>query len=190
MDPVTPLEWGRMFLGEQPPLFLLEIIAKVGIVYVIALIVLRTGGKRARKQMTPLEVLLIVALGSAVGDVLFYPTVAVIYTLIILLTVVVLQWITARFKRKSRLLEAFINSKPKLLVNAGEIIASALNQENMTEDELLSKLREKGVANLGQVQYAFMELSGGISVFKYDKGKELSGLNIIPDEQEEDFLRS
>jgi len=190
MDPVTPLEWGRILIGEQPPLFLLEIIAKVGIVYLIALIVLRTGGKRARQQMTPLEMLLVVALGSAVGDVLFYPSVAIIYTIVILLSVVVLQWITARLKRKSPGLEAFINSKPKQLIKAGQLIPEALNHENITKDELLSRLREEGISNLGQVEYAFMELSGGISVFQYDKGNEVEGDSIIPDEQEGDFLRS
>ena len=190
MDPVIPLEWGRILFGEQQPLFLLEIIAKIGIVYLIALIVLRTGGKRARKQMTPMEMLLVVALGSAVGDVLFYPSVAIVYAVIILLTIVVLQWLTARLKIRFPKIEAFINSKPKQLIRDGKILQDAINSENITTDELMSKLREQGISNIGQVEYAFLELSGSISVFKFSPENYRDGINIIPEDQDNTFLRT
>jgi len=190
MDPVVPLEWGRILLGEQPPTFLLEIIARVFIIYVVSLIVLRAGGKRERKQITPLELLLFVALGSAVGDVLFYPSVAKIYAVLILFLIIVLQWLVERLKRKSGFLENFINSKPKMLIKFGKVLPDALDKENFMEEELFSALREKGISNLGQVEYAFLELSGTVSVFKYEKGKEIAGKNILPLEQNDDFMSS
>ena len=88
MDPVTTFDVAQIFFGESEWVFLLEITFRVLVIYCFALVFLRAGGKKARKQMTPVEMLLIVALGSAVGDVMFYPTVALLYAALIIVTIV------------------------------------------------------------------------------------------------------
>lgn len=180
MDPTQPLEWSRMFLGIQPPLYFLEIVVRVVVIYFFSLMVLKAAGKRSHKQTTPLELILLIGLGSAVGDVLFYPTVAVFYTMLIFFVIIVLQWITARVKMKNKHIEDFINSTATLVVREGVLLENTLTEENLAMDEVLSSLREAGVRNLGEVEYAFLELSGGISVFKYPHGMEKDGMSILP----------
>ena len=189
MDPVVTFDVGQILFGESEWVFLLEITFRVLVIYVFALIFLRAGGKKARKQMTPVEMLLIVAIGSAVGDVMFYPTVALLYAALIVITVIVLQFGTSRLKLKWNLFEKFVNSRPNLLIHNGEVISKALEAENVTQTELESALRVNGVRNIGQVEYAYLELDGNISVFKFENGQDRDGKEIMPVPKADEFMR-
>ena len=61
MDPVVPFDWQRMFVGAQPPLFFLEIVLRVILVYGFTVIMLRLTGKRGQRQMTRFELVLVIA---------------------------------------------------------------------------------------------------------------------------------
>ncbi|MDA8597146.1 DUF421 domain-containing protein [Candidatus Pacebacteria bacterium] len=159
------------------------------VIFFFALIFLRAGGKKARKQMTPSEMLLLVALGSAVGDAMIYPTTAVIYAALIILTIIVLQFFVARMKLRLPFVEKFINSRPNLLVHNGAVVEKALLAENITQTELESTLRSAGVRNIGAVEYAYLELDGNVSVFTYPKGQEKDGKEITPVPDVEKFMR-
>lgn len=71
MDTITPFDWYRMFIGEQPPLYFLEIVVRIVLIYAFAVFVLRYMGKRGLRQMAPFELMLVIALGSATGDSMF-----------------------------------------------------------------------------------------------------------------------
>lgn len=75
---------------------------------------------------------------------------------------VVNDWLTYRFPLAERLLEP----PPLLLVRDGHILRRNLRAELMTEAELRSKLREHGVAELGEISRAYLEKTGEISVIR------------------------
>lgn len=189
MDPISTIDFARIFIGEQPLLFLAEVAFRVLVVFAFALVFLRAGGKRARKQMTPVEMLLIVALGSAVGDAMAYPDTAIVPTMLIIATVIVVQYAASRMKQRSGLFEKFVNSRPNMFIREGQILYDALEAENYTEKELESELRMQGVRNVGEVEYAYLELGGGMSVFTYEKGQEKDRKNIIPVPEEDGFMK-
>lgn len=166
MDEFQAFEWGRLLIGEAPPLFLLEILLRTSVVFTFGAVMLRIIGKRGKRQMTPFEALIIIALGSAVGDVMFYPEVSLLHAALVILTVTVLtigfDWLQYRSKH-SRLL---VNGTSRLVVKDGKLIADALAQENLSDEELFSLLREQGIADISEIARAYAELSGKISVFR------------------------
>lgn len=74
------------------------------------------------------------------------------------------DWLTYRFPSMERLLQP----PPLLLVRDGRILHRNLRIEFVTETELKSKLRERGVADLSVVKEAYMETDGAISVIRSD----------------------
>jgi hypothetical protein len=62
----------RMFIGEFSPVLLAEIAVRTVVMYVYALAVVRFIGKRGLGQVTPFEFVIVIALGSATGDPMFY----------------------------------------------------------------------------------------------------------------------
>lgn len=87
MEKVTTLTWARMLWGNEPPLYPVEILVRVVTIYVIGVVLLRMMGKRSRRQMTSFDLLIVIALGSAMGDVMFYPQVPVLYSVIVIATI-------------------------------------------------------------------------------------------------------
>jgi uncharacterized membrane protein YcaP (DUF421 family) len=72
------------------------------------------------------------------------------------------DWLTY----KSRFFEKLLQPPPLPLVHEGRILHRNLRHEMVSEEELRSKLREKGVADVAQVRAAYMESDGAVSVIK------------------------
>lgn len=177
---VVPFDWMRMLLGDPPPLFMLEIVVRVVVIYAVALVMMQAMGKRGRNQMNPLEYLIIIALGSATGDVMFYPEVPLLYAVIVIALLVVIGAVVARLEARSERFRSLLESEPTVLIEAGRLLDEKLQGERISRGELFSELREAGIEQLGQVRVAILELSGRVSVFRYDDEDVWEGENIMP----------
>mgnify|MGYP000976287537 CR=1 FL=1 len=85
---VTAFDLKRMLIGDDPPLFLLEIVVRTLIIYAYTLVLLRWLGSRAIGQLSTVEFLLVIALGSAVGDATFYPEVPLFHAMLVITLIV------------------------------------------------------------------------------------------------------
>jgi uncharacterized membrane protein YcaP (DUF421 family) len=63
-------------------------------------------------------------------------------------------------------MERLLRPAPLLLIERGQVLRRHLRQELVTMDELMSRLREEGVTNPKEVEQAYMEPDGTISVKK------------------------
>jgi uncharacterized membrane protein YcaP (DUF421 family) len=63
-------------------------------------------------------------------------------------------------------LAKWLRPTPLLLVKDGQVIRKHLRQELITMEELMSQLREQGAAGPGEVERAYVEPGGSISVKK------------------------
>jgi uncharacterized membrane protein YcaP (DUF421 family) len=72
------------------------------------------------------------------------------------------DWLTYRFERLQKLLEP----PPLLLIQNGKVLWRHLRQEFISETDLKTKLREHGVRDPAEVDRAFMEPDGQVTVLK------------------------
>ena len=172
----VPFDWIRMLLGEQPPAYLLEVVLKCVIVFCLLLLVMRLMGKRGQNNLSPMQQLLLVALGSAAGDVLIYPTVALAYAALVLFTVTLLTIALEIWGQHSQRIRDYMESRPTVLVTDGTIDHDALRRERTTPRELRAELRIAGARSLSQVRYAILEMTGEFSVFLNDVKPEKEDL--------------
>ena len=61
-------------------------------------------------------------------------------------------------------LKNFISSRPSVLINKGRPDRRAMLSARISADELISELRQQGVTNLSEVEYAILEQNGKITV--------------------------
>ncbi len=181
MDPtIIPFDFQRMFLGDASLLFLLEIVFRTVIMYGYMLLATRYIGKRSMGLITPFEFMLVILLGSASGDAMFYADVPIIHALLVITVVVLLQKVLNLLTNKSKRVEEIIENKPILLVENGKIIGKALKDEQMSADEVHMELRMHGIRNVGEVEKAYLEPSGKVSVFCYPKELEKKTESTLP----------
>ena len=178
-QPVEAFDFGRMLFGDEPPLFLLEIAFRTVVIYLYTLVLIRWIGSRSIAQLSLVEFLLVIALGSAVGDAMFYPDVPLIHCMIVITVVASLDKLLSFLVSRSPRLEDAIEGKSVEIVRDGIIACSALKRLNFGHDELFEQLRLKEVEHLGQVQAAYLETNGMLSVFK-SRPALVDGLVITP----------
>ena len=175
----VPFDWFRIFVGEQPPAYLLEVALKCLLVFCLLLLVMRLSGKRAQNNLSPMQQMLLIALGSAAGDVLLYPSVALSYAALVLVGITLLTVGFEAWSQRSRRVGDFAESRPTVMVENGVIDHEALRRERTTLRELNAELRVAGARSLSQVRYAIHEMTGEFSVFLNDE--EPAGEDLLID---------
>lgn len=173
-------EWNRLFFNELPEVFLLEVIFRSAVMFTILLLTLKLAGKRGVKQLSIFETVIIIALGSAAGDPMFYEDVGIVPAAIVFLVIIILYRSVTWLTGKSKKFEEFIEGKTECLINDGKFSISSFKKETLAQDEFFSELRVKSIEHLGQVKHAFIEPSGEISVFYYPDENVKYGLPILP----------
>ena len=76
-------------------------------------------------------------------------------------------------------LKNFISSRPSILINKGHPDRRAMLSARISVDELISELRQQGITDISEVQYAILEQNGKITViqkapFKAPTAKQLN----------------
>lgn len=175
---VSAFDWQRMLVGDEPPLFLLEIAVRTLIIYMYTLALLRWLGSRTIGQLSTVEFLLVIALGSAVGDAMFYPDVPLLHALLVVTLVVLANKAFDLLIARSRTAGRVIDGKAREVIRYGAFCPSFLDSTSMGTREIMQLLRERGVEHLGQVAHAYLEADGSLTAFLAKEPRP--GLSIVP----------
>ncbi|HEV7344478.1 MAG TPA: YetF domain-containing protein [Devosia sp.] len=176
---VTAFDLQRMLIGDQPPLFLLEIVVRTVIIYAYTLVLLRWLGSRTVGQLSTVEFLLVIALGSAVGDAMFYPEVPLLHAMLVVTVVVFANKGLDKIIAASGRAERLVDGKPREAIRDGMVLREFLKGASMTRYELFQELREEKIEHLGEVRRAYIEKDGRVTIFPY-RGDTRPGLRIVP----------
>jgi len=176
----------RMLLGDaetQDALFFAEIVFRTTVMYLYTIFLARMVGHDAIGQVGPFEFVLVIAVGSAAGDPMFYPNVGLLQGILVITVVIVLHRVTGSLLQRSRKAESIVEGDPTLVVENGKMVEDALGSGSLSERELLALLRIEGVRDLGEVERAYFENNGRLSVFR-QTGKAKSTKSTYPTEIE------
>jgi uncharacterized membrane protein YcaP (DUF421 family) len=174
-------DWGRMLLNDLPIEFLLEVLGRTVLMFVVIFTALRVAGKRGVRQLSVFELVLIIGLGSAAGDPMFYEDVGVLPALLVFGLVIALYRLMTYLAAKNKKIENVIEGKPVCLIRDGEFSLEGFEKEDLGQDEFFMELRIDKVEHLGQVRQAYLETNGMISIFYYANEDVKPGLPIWPD---------
>ncbi|SFH49964.1 DUF421 domain-containing protein [Pedobacter insulae] len=171
----------KLLIGDQEWVFIPEIMFRTLIMYLIVLFSLRILGKRGVKQLSVFELVVIIGLGSAAGDPMFYKEVGLISAISVFIIVIIAYKITAFLVNKSSKVEELLEGSCTCLIENGKFSIENFKKESLARDEFFSELRLNSVSHLGQIHLAIIETSGSISLFYYPKEEVKYGLPILPE---------
>jgi uncharacterized membrane protein YcaP (DUF421 family) len=170
----------RMLLGDLPWMFTFEVIVRTVIIYVYTLLMIRLLTKRAVGQLSLVEFLLVIALGSAVGDPMFYHDVPLLHGMAVITVVILLDRGLGYSIARHEVMERLLEGKPCMVVQDGMMLPKGLGDAGMNREELFQFLRLQGVEHLGQVRNAYVEQGGHVSVFCYPPQVKRLGMRTMP----------
>jgi uncharacterized membrane protein YcaP (DUF421 family) len=175
------LDLEKILFNDAPGYFFIEIAFRSVVMFLALLIVLKIAGKRGVKQLSIFEMVIIISLGSAAGDPMFYEDVGIGHALMVFVVVLILYRFITWLTGKSQLVEKFLEGETECLIDEGKFSIEKFKRESLAQDEFFTELRLRNVEHLGQVRKAYLETSGDISIFFYEDEKVKPGLPIVPE---------
>ena len=173
-------EWKRLLFNDLPIQFLFEVVFRTVIMFLVVLLTLKFAGKRGVKQLSIFEVVIIISLGSAAGDPMFYEDVGLVPAIAVFLVILTMYRAVTWLLGKSKRFESFIEGKVHCIIEDGQFSLQSFEREDLAQDEFFAELRLKSIEHLGQVRNAYMETNGAISVYFYEDEDVKYGLPIRP----------
>lgn len=171
----------NLLWGAEDSYFLYEIALRAVVMFVVVLVSLRILGKRGVKQLSVFELVIILTLGSAGGDAIFYKDVGLIVCIMVFVMITILYRLVIYIADKSHGFNQLVEGTPVLLVEGGQFDTENFKHELISHDEFFSELRRKNITHLGQVYKAYSETTGELSVFYYRDEDVKYGLPIFPE---------
>jgi len=145
----------------------LEVVVRTTIIFLVAFIVIRIRGRKQLAQLTLFDILIVIALGSAVGDVMIYSeeVVSLLRSIIAICTLAVLihlvEFVACRAPKK---ITRIIYGDSTIIIKDGKLIKKNFIKTNLTEDQLRAKLREKNIQYYSEAKIVRLEPDGELSV--------------------------
>lgn len=145
------IDWHSIFVPSEP---ILETIIRGTVMYLVLFVVLRLTFKRIGSSSIGLgDVLMIALVAAASQNAMARDHVSVTDGIILVATIAgwsyALDWLGTKSPRFQR----FYHPPPLLLVKNGRLLPHNMRQELITEDELLSQVREAYIEGDGTITF-------------------------------------
>lgn len=143
----------------------LEIFFRTVFLYIFILVVFRLMGKREVGELSIMDLVVFVLIAECVAFALEdvdKPVIQNVFPIIILL---VIQYINSLFTLKSKKIRDVIDGDPSLIIRDGVIDQEEMRKQRYNLDDLFQQMREERVPSVQQIDYAFLEPSGKLSIF-------------------------
>ncbi|WP_286762532.1 MULTISPECIES: DUF421 domain-containing protein [Rhodopirellula] len=124
----------------------------------------RVTGLRSFSKMSAPDFAMTIATGSILGATITQPSPTLFMGALSLLALFTIQWTIAFLRRRSSKFSDCIDNQPVLLMAGSTILHENLRRANLTENDLMGKLREANACNFNQVLAVVFETTGDISV--------------------------
>ncbi len=134
--------------------------------YILVLIAMRLMGKREIGQLQPFEFAIAIMIADLATIPMANTGIPITNGIVPILGLLAMHLVISILNMKSINARKIICGKPRILIFRGEIDEEALKKERFTLNELQEKLRDKDVANLGDIEYAILETNGQISIIE------------------------
>lgn len=126
---------------------------------------LRVMGKRQVGELQISELIVTFMLSELAVNPISNRDLPILYAVMPVLLLLSLEGIVSFLMLKSNLLKRMLYGRPTVVIRFGKILYPALRKHRVELDELLSELRQKGIARIEDISYAILEENGKLSVF-------------------------
>jgi len=145
---------------------MVTVFARTILIYLILIISMRLMGKRQVGELQLSELIVTIMLSDFAATPIYETDIpfsyAIIPILLLLSVEVILSFIILHVPK----LKILLGGRPSLIIRKGVLDQKELKRQRMCLSELIGSLREQGISDIGDVDYAILEENGKLSVFE------------------------
>ena len=145
---------------------ILESVIRAIVSFILLLVVTFFIGKHINSHKNYYSFALSITVGSIIANMAFEVKLNFSGMLASFLTVVLIYYILLSFSSKNRVLRTWFSGSPTVVIENGKILEENMKKIKFSLDTLNQHLREQGIFNINEVDYALLEISGELSILK------------------------
>jgi len=163
MDALLEIDWKHLLEPTVPPL---ELVLRGTVIYLGILVVVRMLLRREAAAISLPDLLMVVLLSDAAQNAMADNYSSLTDGVILVGTIILWNYTLDRLAFHVPFFTRFVHPPPLPLVRNGQLLKRNMRMESISEDELMSQLRQAGVDDIAKVKVAHIEGDGRISVIK------------------------
>ena len=153
---------------------MIPILFRTLLIYVLLCLVMRLMGKRQIAELEPSELITTLLLSELAVLPIENQDVPLLYAVIPIVTVVTLEIGISVLLTHSASLRRRDPNTPGILIDRGEICQEELANNRMSPEELLASLRQQGIVDPREVEYAILEKNGALSIIPWARHRPIT----------------
>lgn len=140
--------------------------------YILIAVVYRFMGKREIGELSIMDFIVSIFIAELAAIAIENYNDSMFLSIIPIVILVSLQLVASRVSLKNEKARNMIDGEPSMIINRGKINFKEMLKQRYNLDDLLTQLRAKSIKSIEEVDYAILETSGKLSVFKKDDDKQ------------------
>lgn len=146
-----------------------KIIFKTIFLYFFIVVVYRVMGKKEVGKLSIVDLIVSILIAELAAISIEKNSASIFVSIVPITVLVIIQLILGYVTLKNEKVRKLIDGKPTIIINNGKINFTEMVKLRYSLDDLITQLREQGVKNIEEVDYAVLENDGKLSVFKETK---------------------
>ncbi len=146
-----------------------ELVIRASTIFILLFIMFKIWGKKHLGELTAFDFVILLIMSEAVQNALVDGDKSIPGGLIVIATFMILVSLMNIIAFHSRKAERLLEGSAKVIIREGRIMERVLKKERISLPELLEAIHEQGILHLHDIQLAFLEANGKISVIKKQK---------------------
>lgn len=144
------------------------------ILYIIVVFSFRFMGKRQLGELQTSELVITILISNIASISIENTSIPLFSSVIPILVLVCLEVVVSGISMVNQRFKNIICGNPIVIIQKGKIIQSALRSLRFTADDVIEELREQGIFDVRDIEFAVVETDGKISIFKKADKQELT----------------
>ena len=140
--------------------------------YVIIAFVYRFMGKREVGELSIMDLIVSILIAELAAIAIDKYKTNLLITIIPIIALVIVQIVVAKISLKSPEIREKIEGIHSVIINRGKLNFKEMLKQRYNLDDLLTQLRGQSIKSIEEVDYAILETSGKLSIFKKSDDKK------------------
>ncbi|MDT8862669.1 DUF421 domain-containing protein [Alkalihalobacillus sp. MEB130] len=160
---------------------IIVILLRTVVVFIIILTFFRFMGKKELGELSLLDIIVSLMIAELAVIAIEDPEVSMARGLAPIFLLILIQVTLTTISLKNQKFRDLIEGRPVMIIENGKINQTNMRKQRYNIDDVLFQLREKGVSDIRQVDFAILERSGNLSIFRKEDNSSVFTLPLIQD---------
>ena len=139
--------------------------------YLLITIIYRIMGKREVGELSIMDLIVSIFIAELAAISIDNYKQNIFLSVVPILALVIVQLVVSRISLKSSKVRSILDGDPSMIIERGKVNFKEMLKQRYNLDDLLVQLRNRGIKSLEEVDYAILETSGKLSVFRKAEDK-------------------